>query len=241
MGSFFNVLSDRLSYDETITGRSHCDKCKHTLAALDLVPLFSFLFLGGKCRYCKHKLSWYYPLTEFVTGVSFVLTWMYAPVMTDLERSIYIVIVSCLIVIFFADIKYQIIPDEMQITLFIAAFALFIAQGFSCELLGWKLLAAVVVMLPILGLFLVTKGRGMGFGDVKLALSIGFLHGIKSGLLVLYLGFISGAIIGLIVMALKQKKLRSKIAFGPFLIFGMVVMLFYPQPLLDLLMRFYGI
>src|SRR4051812_8717722 len=79
-GSFLNVLADRLSRDENfITGRSYCEYCRHTLSFLDLIPLLSFLFLFGRCRYCKKKLSWYYPFSELLTGVLFALTFALLP------------------------------------------------------------------------------------------------------------------------------------------------------------------
>ena len=241
LGSFLNVLADRLSHEQSINGRSYCEKCQHTLSATDLIPILSFFILGKRCRYCKQPLSWYYPLSEIITGVAYVLTWIYAPVSTDIGRIIYVSIVSCLLVIFLADVKYQIIPDEMQIALFICTLLLFLLPGFTWALLAWKILAAVMIMLPILILFLVTKGRGMGFGDVKLALTIGFLHGIKNGLLVLYLAFVSGAVIGLALLLLQKRKLRSKIAFGPFLVFGIVIMLFFPSQILTILDKIYHI
>src|SRR4051812_43059867 len=77
VGSFLNVLSDRLPEDRSIMGRSHCEKCKHTLAWYDLLPILSFFLLRGKCRYCHIKLSFYYPSVEIVTGLVFVLSWSF--------------------------------------------------------------------------------------------------------------------------------------------------------------------
>ncbi|MEI6532915.1 MAG: prepilin peptidase [Candidatus Roizmanbacteria bacterium] len=260
IGSFLNVLADRLSNEETLRGRSHCDSCKHILGIFDLIPLFSFLFLKGKCRYCKKKFSWVYPFIELFTGVFFALTWYFTPLPTFtsalyditqqttlfssplliVQRLIYLIITSILIVIFFADIKYQIIPDEMQISFIIASFFLHITQHPSFQFFGIQILSGLGVMTPILLIYLFTKGRGMGFGDVKFAFGMGFLLGIISGLFALYIAFITGAIIGVGLIFFGNKKLKSKIAFGPFLIIGVVVMFFGGSPILTFLKSIYG-
>jgi prepilin signal peptidase PulO-like enzyme (type II secretory pathway) len=245
-GSFFNVLADRLSNERTIGGRSECESCHHILAWYDLVPFFSFLILGARCRYCKTKLSFFYPFSEVVTGLSFSLTWLYSPVnITHSDTTIIISkivalgIVSCLLVILFADIKYQIIPDPIQLVLLLFSFAWIIVNGAHINIFIEHLVGGFVVMIPLLLIFIFTRGRGMGFGDVKLAFTIGFLLGILNGLLALYIAFISGAIVGVVMIAGRMKKLKSKIAFGPFLVFGIVVMFFYGEKLVDMFKRLY--
>src|SRR3989338_6609722 len=125
IGSFLNVLIDRLPFEEPITGRSHCDHCKKDLAWYDLLPILSYAYLGAKCRYCGKKLSFFYPLVELLTGVMFVgvVMWM-RPMgemgqIRDMGETLLILhnqtlmffallgIVSCAIVIFFSDLKYQ--------------------------------------------------------------------------------------------------------------------------------------
>jgi len=257
-GSFLNVLIDRLPKEQSIMGRSHCDFCKHKLNGVDLFPVLSFIFLGGKCRYCRRKISWQYPLIEILTGISYVLIFNFQfkilnqfsifnfEFLIQLVRFVsYLGLVSSLIVIFFADVKYQIIPDSMQVIFFI--FSLFIhifslKYFWNLEFGIWNfLISGVVVMLPILILYWLTKGRGMGFGDVKLAFVIGFSLGLKAGLLTLYGGFILGAIIGLILIIFKLKRLKSKIAFGPFLILGMIIILIWQKPIYDLIYKIYGL
>jgi len=268
IGSFLNVLIDRLPKGQSIMGRSHCDNCRHKLNGADLFPVLSFIFLRGKCRYCGKKISWQYPLIELLTGISYVLIVNFQfpllrqgfgvqailnqfsifnfEFLIQLARFIsYLGLFSTLIVIFFADVKYQIIPDSMQISFFVFTFLLHIINlGFDWKLIigNWNfLLAGILVMLPILILYWLTKGRGMGFGDVKLAFVIGFFLGFKAGFLALYCGFILGAIIGLILIIFKQKKLKSKIAFGPFLVLGMIIVLVWQRPIYDLIYRIYGL
>ena len=149
-------------------------------------------------------------------------------------------IVSVSVVIFFADFKYQIIPDSVQLALFAFSFLYLVTQGITPAKFLNQIVSAFLVMTPILLLFLITKGKAMGFGDVKLAFSLGFLLGTLAGLMALYIGFVAGATIGLILITLKMKKLRSKIAFGPFLIIGMLSALFYKIQLVQILRSFYS-
>lgn len=253
IGSFLNVVVDRLSNEVSIMGRSHCDYCKHKLGPTDLIPIFSFFLLGRKCQYCKKKLSWYYPIVEFITGVMFVIIWIYLPqsllgagllrlpTTVFLIKFIYLGIASGLIVIFFSDLKYHIIPDQVQIFLFAASLFLLPLYGPILKIFIERVIAALLVMAPIYFLYWVTKGKGMGFGDVKLAFIIGFMFGIEAGFLVLYFAFISGAIIGIILMFLQKRGLKSKIAFGPFLVIGILIILFWRDGIFELIKRIYGV
>ncbi len=243
LGSFFNVLADRLSKEETIGGRSRCDICKHTLAWYDLIPIISFTLLKGRCRYCRAPISYGHVYAEIMTGVSFILTWylshQFYPTLA--LHIIHIVITGILIVMLLSDIRYQIIPDEMQIALALAGIARFFfltvnifkpifPQIYTIEylyLVGQLIGGGLIVAVPLLLIFLVTKGKGMGFGDVKLTFNMGLVLGMWNGLYALYLGFISGGIVGGVILLSKKAKLKSKIAFGPFLILGLYIMLFY--------------
>ncbi|MBI2051630.1 prepilin peptidase [Candidatus Roizmanbacteria bacterium] len=142
-----------------------------------------------------------------------------------IARLSYLILFSSLIVIFFSDLKYQIIPDEVQIALFGLIFVEKLLYGSMAILFG--LFGGVVVAAPILLIYLATRGRAMGFGDVKLSFIIGFLLGIKGGYVALYIAFVIGALIGLLMIFLGRKKLKSKIAFGPFLVIGTVTVLIF--------------
>lgn len=243
-GSFLNVLADRLPREETIMGRSYCEHCNHQLSTNDLIPVFSWMFLRGKCRYCNVHISGVYPLSELITAIIFALTsYLYIQFLPNpnlFGLLLYQGITSCFIVILLADFKYHIIPDEMQIALIILSFLKIIEQGIGWKLIGDYLLGGIVVLVPILLLFLITKGKGMGFGDVKLAFVIGFMLGLWKGLLALYIGFMSGAIIGLILILFRKTHMKSRIAFGPFLILGMYAMLFFSEPIVSFVKNLYG-
>lgn len=255
LGSFLNVLADRLSKEQTIGGRSKCDICKHQLAWFDLVPIISFTLLKGRCRYCRAPISFGHVYAEIITGVIFILTWylshQFYP--TTALHVIHIVIAAILIVMLLSDIRYQIIPDEMQIALGIAGLARFffltvniykpiLPQIYNLEyvyLVGQLIGGGLIVSLPLLVIFLITKGKGMGFGDVKLTFNMGLVLGMWNGLYALYIGFISGGIVGALILLSKRAKLKSKIAFGPFLVLGLYIMLFYWYEVAQLLQFIY--
>lgn len=238
VGSFLNVLIDRLPRGEQIfKGRSYCESCKKTLAWYDLIPLFSWISLRGHCRYCAASLGIYYPLVELTTGILFVSAFIThpggVPSFFTLPYSLFIF--STLIVIFFADLKYQIIPDEVVFPAIAVAFIFQLVDyklaspvgGLSIISLTNPLFSALGAALFFLSLVLLTRGRGMGVGDVKLALLIGLLLGFPGIIIALYLAFLTGAILGVILVLLGKKRFGQKIPFGPFLVGATFASLFW--------------
>ncbi len=233
IGSFLNVLIDRLPRGETVVkGKSRCESCKHKLAWYDLIPILSFVELRGKCRYCGALLSWYYPLVEVITGGLFVLTFHYLQ-QSNLPFTIYhlpfifqlayfLFLISSLVVIFFTDLKYGIIPDKVVYpAVFVSLFYLFIIHN---SLFIIHILSAFGAFAFFFLLFAITRGRGMGFGDVKLAFLLGLFLGFPKIVIGLYIAFLTGAVVSLILVVWGKKKLKgSTIPFGPFLVFGTIV------------------
>lgn len=255
MGSFLGVLIDRLPEGETLGGRSHCDYCKKTLRPLDMIPVFSYLWMKGKTSCCGKPLTPFYPFIEVFTSVSYVLTYMWlvnqqggglgVEQLTAVQVSIaqviiYIAIVSALIVILFADLKFHIIPDEMNVLLLVAAFALQWTNAVGLYGHLEYALAGLILSGGLLLLFIATKGKGLGFGDVKFAFVMGFLLGLFNGFAALYIAFILGGIFSTYLLISKKAKAKTKIAFGPFLIVGTVVMLFYFREVTALLGQFFN-
>ncbi len=245
IGSFLGVVIDRLPRGESIIkGRSHCDSCKKSLGAIDLIPILSFLFLQGKCRHCKARLSWFYPTVEIITGVLFVLTALQSGIIYNLssityeiEFIYYLFIISTLVVIFFIDLKYGIIPFSLilPVTLITFLYLLFNTHYFPFS----NLTAALGACAFFLLLFLVTRGRGMGFGDVVYAFFMGLLLGLPQIVAGLYLSFVSGAVVSLILIGLKKKKMKGgTVPFGPFLVFGTIVVLLWGEPLIHLVLSY---
>ena len=221
IGSFLNVLIDRLPKGQNVLwGRSHCDYCKRILRWYELIPVFSFLFQRGRCVRCKKTLSMQYPLIEAFTAVGFGLLYMVFG--QSLAAYISSLIIFCsLVVIFVADFKYQIIPDSMIASGIVGTFLwLFLRVPFSA-FPGYIFSGAGAGGFFYL-LWRATKGRGMGFGDVKLALFLGLLLGYPGIIASLYIAFLTGAAVGVILIFAGGKTLKSKIAFGPFMVLGAV-------------------
>ena len=246
VGSFLGVVVDRVPQGKSIVkGRSQCDHCHRKLGFFDLIPVFSFIFLGGRCRYCHRRLSIFYPVVELLTGVLFVIVFLTQGIMNPesgimnyvLENIYYLFIVSILVAIFFIDLKYGLIPFPFVIFATVVTFFYLILN--TKYLLLNNILAAVGSLLFFLTLFLVTRGKGMGFGDVVYAFFMGLLLGIPKIVLGLYIAFISGALISLILIAMKIKKLKgSTIPFGPFLVAGTIISLFWGDRIISLTFNF---
>lgn len=241
IGSFINVVVDRLIKDESLGGRSHCDYCKKTLQWLDLIPVLSFLIQKGRCRYCHRRLSFQYPLVETGTGVLYVITWLLLPLgHSILHLVLYWGIVSAAWIIFISDLKYQLISDYIQIILLFFILLLKIIENATFFSLFIDIASGFGVLFPIALIFLLSRGKAMGEGDIILAFSIGFLLGIVNGLLALYIAFLCGAGIGIILLVMKKKKMKSKIAFGPFLIVGMASASIWGGLIITYIKKLYG-
>lgn len=250
-GSFLNVLADRLPQGRTLLGRSECDTCHHVLSWRDLIPVISFIEIKGKCSYCKAPLSIQYPLSELFTAVIFLLTWILSNQWYhELNlHIIHIAIAATLIVMVLSDLRYQIIPDSMQLLLLLLGIIRLVLFGMFqpdmsvlawFQYLGWAVIHGIIVMTPLLAVHLITKGRGMGFGDVKFSFIVGLILGIWSGLGALYIGFITGGIVGSYLILSRKGKPKSKIAFGPFLILGFYIMMFFEHEVMFWISRIYG-
>lgn len=233
IGSFLNVLIYRLPNDLRLAGRSICPYCKKQIAWYDNIPLLSFILLRGKCRQCHSPIGWQYPVVELATGALFVLTFLLVNSKNVIELVYYLFIFSSLIVVFFADLRYGIIPDKIVYPLVILSmFYLFI---FHNSLFIIYLLSAFGSFAFLLLLFLVTRGRGMGMGDVKLAFLMGLFLGFPKIIIALYLSFLTGAAISLILVLWGKKKFfGATIPFGPFLVFGTFAAFFAGGELLRL-------
>ncbi|MDP3882563.1 MAG: prepilin peptidase [Candidatus Staskawiczbacteria bacterium] len=233
IGSFLNVVIYRLEKKESLKGRSFCPSCNHKLSWQDLFPVLSFLFLLGKCRYCHKKISLQYPIIEISSALIFLLIFSAqggpASGWNFLNSFFLFYIASALIVIFVYDLKHYIIPDKI---LFPAIGVAFVYRFLEFASLGGYLLAAAIGSGFFLVIFLISKGAAMGFGDVKLAVLMGLLLGFPNILAGLFFAFFFGAVIGTALMILKRKGLKSEIPFGPFLIFGTFVAMFWGQKII---------
>ncbi|MEK7665013.1 MAG: prepilin peptidase [Patescibacteria group bacterium] len=235
IGSFLNCAIYRLEHKKNLSGRSFCPHCKHALNWQDLFPIFSFLFLRGKCRYCKKRISIQYPLVEIATGVIFLLIFSAqgGPVSgwNFLNLAFYFYIASSLIIIFIYDLKHYLIPDKVSFPAIAVALFYRIVENFSS--LGNYFWATLVASVFFLAIFLVSGGRWMGFGDVKLAILMGLVLGLPDVLTALFLAFFFGAIISVILMIFGKKGFKSEIPFGPFLIAGTFMAIFWGKEIIE--------
>ena len=244
VGSFLNCVIYRLETGGNFfRGRSFCPKCKHILSWPDLIPLFSFFLLKGKCRYCQQKISWQYPLVEFSTAWLFVLIFnlQFISTLSQFITTLYLFIISCfLIIIFVYDLKHYIIPDKIIYPVIVIVF-LYRILSFGHWSLGFGIFEGLKMPL-IVGfsaggffflIWLISRGRWMGFGDVKLGFFMGLFLSWPNILVALFSAFFIGAIIGIGLIIAGKKTLKSQVPFGPFLVTGTFIALFWGQNLIN--------
>lgn len=237
IGSFLNVVIFRLNSGKKISeGRSMCMSCGKTLEWHELVPVFSYLIQKGKCTKCKSKISAQYPVVELSTGIISIL--VATNFISDLSITslfsylFFFAISSILLVIAVYDIHHKIIPDKLVYSFIALAIIniIFIHGG------AWQfglpstldLLAGLIIPIPFIILFILSSGRAMGFGDIKLMAGMGFLFGFKLGLIALIISFWVGAIASVFLLLVNRKyNFKSQIPFGPFLILATFLCLFF--------------
>jgi prepilin signal peptidase PulO-like enzyme (type II secretory pathway) len=249
VGSFLNCVIYRLEVGEGfLRGRSYCPYCKHQLSWPDLIPIFSFLILKGKCRYCHQKISLQYPLVELATGIIFLLVFL-TYIHINNYTGVYLLIISCfLIVIFVYDLKHYIIPDKI-IYPAIATALIFnflphqiFGGGFNqFSIFKFSILSAFGAALFFLVIVLISQGKWMGIGDIKLAFLMGLILGFPNILVALFLAFFIGAIIGIGLILAGKKTLKSEVPFGPFLVTGTFISLFLGQNIINYYLNFFNV
>jgi len=222
VGSFLNVVISRFPTKESILkNRSHCPFCQKKLTWFELVPILSFIIQRGKCRHCGKKISWQYPLVEFFTGLIFLLIFIY-------KLPVFYFLIACfLIILFLYDLKHYLVPDKIVYPAIIITFIYRLFEDFN------YLLAALIGGAFFLAIVLISRGRWMGMGDVKIGFLMGLILGLSYLFTALFLAFLSGAIISVILIILKKKTLQSEIPFAPFLIGATFITIFWGDILIN--------
>lgn len=239
IGSFLTVASeDPDGFDWLKRKRSKCMECGHVLGFADLFPVFSYLWLKGKCRYCGKKIAPYHLFTELVTVVVFVMAYLVAPKPLGLNFVLQLVILTLLIVLTLTDLKFWTLPD------------IFVGLLGLAGIIGAAVLRQPDIKNAILGgiagfallgsIHFFSRGRAMGFGDVKLAAAMGLVLGVGQVILALMLAFVLGGIVGGVLMSLKKATSKSMVPFGPFLTVATALLLLFPQ-LYGRILLFYGL
>ena len=229
-GSFVSALTWRYPRKISVKrGRSFCPNCKKQISWFDNIPLFSFILLGGKCRSCKKPISLRYPLIELVTGIGFLFLGLVIP--SDYFKLIFtFLILIVLISIFVIDLENKIIPDSFVFFGIVVTVIYFIFTDNSA--LFPSLFTGFTAAGLLLVVHLLTRGRGMGLGDIKFAILGGLIVGPRLFLIWLLLAFLTGAAIGIILILGRKAHLKSQIAFGPFLVFAIPLTLVYGEKIL---------
>lgn len=228
IGSFLNVCIYRIPGKLSVAkGGSMCPKCGTPLRAIDLVPVFSFLFLRGRCRTCREPISPIYPIVELLCGALFVLSFYLFGI--SLLTLVAWIAVSVLIIASFIDIHTLELPDGLWIALAIAGIiAFFIPQPAWWE----RLVGVAAAAGPLLLIHIFSKGGAMGMGDVKLMAAAGLILGIRLSFFALFSAVLFGAAVSVLLLALKIKKRRDEIPFVPMLSFGIIFSLFAGGPII---------
>ena len=234
LGSFINAAVWRLKYKKDILlGRSECTKCHYKLRVLDLVPVFSWLVLRGKCRKCLKPISAQYPLVELATAALFVLSLAFWPfgfesVNNILQFAIWLLACVALVFLFVYDLKWLILPDKVVFILAFLGVLMAILYGIQADSFLAYFQDIIFSLLILSGfyllLFIYSKGKWIGFGDVKLGVGLALLLcNWQLAIVALFLANLIGTLVFLPLLALKRVGRSSQIPFGPFLIIGTII------------------
>lgn len=256
VGSFLNVCILRIPLKETtVSKRSHCMTCGHTLAWYDLFPLFSWIFLGGKCRYCKAKISKQYPVVEFLNGLFAVLCFLLKGIIFDGNKAAYLQdnfgytllhcflsALLCSVLIVISVIDWRIFEIPIGTNIFILVLGI-VNLGFNLIIFGiegeWLeyIIGFFVVSIPLAIIYYASKGRAMGGGDVKLMAVAGLFLGWKLALVALIVGCLYGSVIHIIRMKVSGE--GKQLAMGPYLSAGIVTALWFGKYIVEWYSEFF--
>lgn len=247
IGSFLNVVVLRFRTGRLFGNRSICFSCSKVLRWFELVPVFSFLFQKGKCLRCKTGISWQYPIVEVGTGLLFALTALYFFPVFELNISYFLlftfyflILFSLLVAITIYDFHHKIIPNEFVYTfIFFGIIGLFLPTGINSIEFGWyNIFAGVLIAIPFVLLWLISKGRWMGLGDPKLMIGMGTVLGLAQGIAAVVVSFWIAAFVGIILILTKRAGRKTEIPFAPFLVFGFIITFFCKLDIVTLISFF---
>ena len=225
-GSFYNVVGYRIPKGESLLyPSSHCTKCNHKLTPLELIPILSFLLLGGKCKNCGDKISWFYPIFEFLSGIMFMLSYLVFGF--SLECLLSIVFISMLLIIIISDYQTMTIPDSIlivfSIMIIIIKFFMVGISGVGIALLNAFGSFLFMLLLKLFGDFLF-KRESMGGGDIKLLAVFGLMFGFPMPIVSVFLAAIIGLPISIVML---KKNSSHEIPFGPFLAVSAILIVLF--------------
>ncbi len=243
IGSFLNVLAYRIPQKMKPNGRSMCPHCNHELKWYELIPVFSYILLKGKCKNCNERISILYPIIEIMTALFYSL--LYLTFGFGYEFFLYVFVITIMIIIIRIDYEHKYIPDRLNLSLLIAGVVHIVylsinkIESIFPNIIGFVVGFLLCYIIRLIG-SLVYKKEAMGFGDVKLLAVIGLLLGYKGAIFTFFIGCIIATLIELTLMKLKVKSRDDEIAFGPYLIYASVLFIFIGNSLVDLYLSLIG-
>ena len=243
MGSFVGAMTWRMKTNrDWVRGRSECERCHHKLAVIDLIPIFSYLTLGGRCRYCHKKISRSALVLELAGGSAFLVSTMLFPSMVyqewldplvsfqllkpmlSLAMGLWLVCLAIMMALFIYDLRWRLLPNKLVFPLIVISLLLSAVMNLGLahvSLMDW-LITLGLGMLPITGvygiLYLLSRGRWIGLGDVKLGIAIGLLISWWGGVMVLFLSNLLASLASIPGLLKRRINGASEIPFGPFLL-----------------------
>jgi leader peptidase (prepilin peptidase)/N-methyltransferase len=248
IGCFLNVCIYRIPARQSIIRPpSHCTSCGTRLRPLDLVPVFSYIFLRGKCRYCGKKVSARYPIVESLTAVIFVLLYLRFSFSVEFFAAAYF---SCILIcVAFVDFDLKIIPDEFVLAGLLGGLVLFIYNFFyPVSMYGDRIWfnpiigmiggAGFLLLVSVVGSLALKTDEAMGMGDVKLLAPVGLILGWKLTIVALLAAVILAAVVSGVLVLLKRLKSKSTVAFGPFISLGTIIAILYGWNIIDFYLGF---
>lgn len=235
IGSFLNVVIFRLPNGESIVfPPSHCQRCKKKLTPLELIPLFSYLFLKGRCKGCGEKISPRYPFIELLNGLLYLIIFYINGIALDTLFAFGLV--SLLIVVTFIDLDHLLIPNKITASILVWVVGQSLIQLLLNQSNLSDLLDRIYGLLIGGGLFLliaiVTKGA-MGGGDIKLMGALGYYFGFAHTLGLIFFSFIIGGALSIILVSVKIKSRKDMIPFGPFICLAAMIMMVFGESIID--------
>ncbi len=252
MGSFINALVYRLWWQENssktsekrsiLTGRSICPNCKRMLMPKDLIPVVSWLWLRGKCRYCDKPISIQYPLVEFITAVLFIISYTFWPYEISglgiAVFSLWLAILTGLIALAVYDLRWMILPNKLIFPLFILVVAVILLQAVVNSDYGYivsSLWGAIIGGGIFYVLFQVSDGKWIGGGDVKLGFLLGAITGgAIPAFIMLFVASLLGSLLSIPIIFKNRLNTKAKIAFGPFLILSSIIVILFGERIIEL-------
>lgn len=248
-GSFVGALTWRLhEHKDFVSDRSECEHCHHKLGPLDLIPLFSWIVLRGRCRYCKHHIGWTAPVLEIVMAALFVGSYYVWPLplgswQASLSFGLWLVYVVGLVALLVYDLRWMILPNVLVFPLMgVAIVESAVRYSVQVGASPWDYLNSVIFGIIVLGglywaLYTFSKGKWVGYGDVKLGVFMGIALGFQRSLLALFLANVIGFLVVLPGLLTGRLKRTSKVPFGPFLIVAFFIAFLFGGQIISWYMR----